>query len=138
MAQSVEPKEYRLLGRKIPYIEGPLKVTGRAEYTDDIKRPGMLVGRLLRSPWAHARLRKVDVSEARAMPGVYAVLTGEKYPTQFGVLPITHDETMIAVDKARYVGDILAAVAAKDELTAERAIDAIRVEADVLPDYTDP
>ncbi|MCI4344498.1 MAG: hypothetical protein L3J87_02600, partial [Thermoplasmata archaeon] len=121
-------EELRLLGSRIPYIEGPLKVTGRAEYTDDIKRPGMLVGRLLRSPWPHARLRSIDTSAARAMPGVYAVLTGEKYPTPFGVLPITHDETAIAVDKARYIGDIIAAVAARDELTAERALAAIRVD----------
>jgi 4-hydroxybenzoyl-CoA reductase subunit alpha len=129
---------YRLLGGRIPYVEGPLKVTGRAEYTDDIKRPGMLVGRLLRSPWPHARLRRIDTAEARATPGVFAVLTGERYPTPFGVLPITHDETAIAVDKARYNGDIIAAVAAADELTAERALARIRVEIDPLPEYADP
>lgn len=127
-----------LLGGRIPYLDGPLKVTGRAEYTDDIKRSGMLVGRLLRSPWPHARIRSVDTSAARAMPGVFAVLTGEKYPTPFGVLPITHDETAIAVDKARYIGDIVAAVAAQDELTAERALASIRVDAEPLPDYADP
>ncbi|MCI4351302.1 MAG: xanthine dehydrogenase family protein molybdopterin-binding subunit [Thermoplasmata archaeon] len=130
--------EMRLLGTRIPYVEGPLKVTGRAEYTDDIKRPGMLVGRLLRSPWPHARLRSIDTRAARAMPGVFAVLTGEKYPTPFGVLPITHDETAIAVDKARYIGDIIAAVAAQDELTAERALATIQVDVEVLPEYTDP
>lgn len=128
----------RLLGGRIPYIEGPLKVTGRAEYTDDIKRPGLLVGRLLRSPHAHARLRSIDVSAARAMPGVYAVLTGERYPTPFGVLPITRDETAIAVGKVRYLGDIVAAVAAADEPTAERALAAIRVEYEVLPEHVDP
>ncbi len=127
----------RLLGSRIPYIEGPLKVSGRATYTDDLRRPGMLVGRLLRSPHAHARLRSIDVSAARAMPGVHAVLTGDRYPTPFGVLPITHDETALAVGKARYIGDIVAAVAADDELTAERALAAIRVEYDLLPEYTD-
>jgi len=132
------PPPYRLLGGRIPYVEGPLKVTGRAEYTDDIQRPGMLVGRLLRSPWPHARLRSIDASAARALPGVFAVLTGEKYPTPFGVLPITHDETAIAVDKARYIGDIIAAVAAADERTAERAISLIKVDAEVLPEYSDP
>ncbi|MCI4365582.1 MAG: xanthine dehydrogenase family protein molybdopterin-binding subunit [Thermoplasmata archaeon] len=137
MATTGSP-EYRLLGTKIPYIEGPLKVTGRAEYTDDIQRPGMLVGRLLRSPWAHARLRSIDVTEARALPGVFAVLTGEKYPTPFGVLPITHDETAIAVDKVRYIGDIVAAVAASDERTAEAALAKIRIDVEVLPDYSDP
>ena len=111
---SAPSRPTRLLGSKIPYVEGPLKVTGRAEYTDDIHRPGELVGRLLRSPWPHARLRSVDVTTARALPGVFAVLTGEKYPTPFGVLPITHDETAIAVGKARYIGDIVAAVAARE------------------------
>jgi 4-hydroxybenzoyl-CoA reductase subunit alpha len=133
-----ESQPYRLLGTRIPYVEGPLKVTGRAEYTDDIKRSGMLVGRLLRSPWAHARIRSIQVDEARKLPGVYAVLTGEKYPTPFGVLPITHDETALAVGKARYIGDILAAVAAVDEPTAERALQLIHVDAEPLPEYTDP
>ncbi|MCI4358172.1 MAG: xanthine dehydrogenase family protein molybdopterin-binding subunit [Thermoplasmata archaeon] len=130
--------KFRLLGGRIPYVEGPLKVTGRAEYTDDIKRPGMLYGGLLRSPWPHARLVSIDVSSARSLPGVYAVLTGEKYPTPFGVLPITHDETAIAVGKARYIGDIIAAVAATDERTAELAMAAIRVEVEPLPEYADP
>jgi len=132
------PGPYRILGGRIPYVEGPLKVTGRAEYTDDIQRPGMLVGRVLRSPWPHARLRSIDTSAARALPGVFAVLTGEKYPTPFGVLPITHDETAIAVGKARYIGDIIAAVAAMDERTAERALSLIRVDFEPLPEYADP
>lgn len=130
--------ETHLLGGRIPYVEGPLKVTGRAEYTDDLRRPGMLVARLLRSPHAHARIVTINTAAARAMPGVHAVLTGEKYPTPFGVLPITHDETALAVGKVRYIGDIVAAVAAEDELTAERALAAIRVEYAVLPDHTDP
>ena len=132
------PPAYRLLGSRIPYVEGPLKVTGRAEYTDDIQRPGQLVGRLLRSPWPHARLRSIDTTEARALPGVAAVLTGERYPTPFGVLPITHDETAIAVGKARYIGDIVAAVAAVDERTAEEALAKIRFDVEPLPEYSDP
>ena len=138
MASSAPSGPYRLLGQRIPYVEGPLKVTGRAEYTDDIQRPGMLVGRLLRSPWPHARIRSVDVAGARALPGVYAVLTGEKYPTPFGVLPITHDETALAVGKVRYIGDIVAAVAAQDERTAEEALALVRVEVEPLPEHTDP
>ncbi|HXQ93611.1 MAG TPA: xanthine dehydrogenase family protein molybdopterin-binding subunit [Thermoplasmata archaeon] len=137
MAEAHTPP-YRLIGGRIPYIEGPLKVTGRAEYTDDIRRPGQLVARLLRSPWPHARLRSIDVSRAKAMPGVAAVMTGEKYPTPFGVLPITHDETAIAVGKVRYIGDIVAAVAAVDEATADRALRAIVVDVEPLPEYTDP
>jgi 4-hydroxybenzoyl-CoA reductase subunit alpha len=135
---SAESPGYRLIGGRIPYVEGPLKVTGRAEYTDDLRRPGMLVARLLRSPWPHARLRSIDTSRARELPGVFAVLTGEKYPTPFGVLPITHDETAIAVDKARYNGDIIAAVAAQDEVTAEAALALIEVDAEPLPEHSDP
>ncbi|MFY9717746.1 MAG: xanthine dehydrogenase family protein molybdopterin-binding subunit [Thermoplasmata archaeon] len=135
---SSTPGPYRLIGTKVPYVEGPLKVTGRAEYTDDIRRSGQLVGRLLRSPWAHARLVSIDTRAARAHPGVHAVLTGEKYPIPFGVLPITHDETAIAVDKSRYIGDIVAAVAAEDERTAEEALALIRFQVDPLPEYPDP
>jgi len=129
---------YRLLGTRVPYVEGPLKVTGRAEYTDDIQRPGQLVGRLLRSPWPHARIRSIDVRAARALPGVYAVLTGEKYPTAFGVLPITRDETALAVGKTRYIGDIVVAVAARDERTAEDALAAVRIDIEPLPEHSDP
>lgn len=132
------PPVTRLLGGRIPYIEGPLKVSGRAEYTDDLKRPGLLVARLLRSPHAHARITSIDVTGARAHPGVAAVLTGERYPTPFGVLPITHDETAIAVDKVRYIGDIVAAVAAVDEPTAEAALAKVRVTYEPLPEHVDP
>ena len=136
---SVTPRdEYPTPRRTDPLRRGSAQGHRRAEYTDDIKRPGMLFGGLLRSPWPHARLVSIDVSAARAIPGVYAVLTGEKYPTPFGVLPITHDETAIAVGKARYIGDIIAAVAASDERTAERALGAIRVESEPLPEYADP
>ncbi len=135
---SAESREYRILGGRIPYVEGPLKVTGRAEYTDDLRRPGMLVARLLRSPWPHARLRSIDVRRAREYPGVFAVLTGDRYPTPFGVLPITHDETAIAVGKARYIGDIIAAVAAQDEVTAEAALALIDADVEPLPEYSDP
>ena len=130
--------DLHLLGSKIPYIEGPLKVSGRATYTDDLRRPGQLVGRVLRSVWPHARLVAIDVRAARAMPGVFAVITGDRYPTAFGVLPITRDETALAVGKTRYIGDIVAAVAAVDERTAEAALAQIKVTAEPLPDYPDP
>jgi 4-hydroxybenzoyl-CoA reductase subunit alpha len=128
---------YRYIGGRIPYVEGPLKVTGRAEYTDDLKRPNQLIGRVLRSPWPHARLRSIDVRRALAIPGVHAVLTGERYPTTFGVLPITHDETAIAVGKTRYIGDIIAAIAADSERTAEQAMAAIDVDIEPLPEHSD-
>ncbi len=138
MSDGSPTEPLRLLGGRIPYVEGPLKVTGRAEYTDDIQRPNQLIGRILRSPWPHARIRAIDTSAARALPGVVAVLTGEKYPTPFGVLPITHDETALAVGKTRYIGDMVAAVAAVDELTAERALALIKVDVEPLADHPDP
>jgi 4-hydroxybenzoyl-CoA reductase alpha subunit len=129
---------FRLIGRRVPLVDGPLKVTGRAEYTDDLKRPGMLVARLLKSVHAHARIASIDVTEARRLPGVSAVLTGERFPTPFGVLPMTHDETALAVDKVRFYGEWVAAVAARDERTCEEAFRRIRVEYVPLPSYDDP
>ncbi|MDE1838041.1 MAG: molybdopterin-dependent oxidoreductase [Euryarchaeota archaeon] len=129
---------YRLIGKRVPLIDASLKVTGRAEYTDDLKRPGMLVGRLLKSIHPHANLRRVDADGARQLPGVAAVLTGERYPTPFGVLPMTHDETALAVDRVRFLGEHVAAVAAVDEETCERAFDKIKVDYEPLPVYDDP
>lgn len=129
---------YRLIGRRLPLVDAALKVTGRAEYTDDLKRPGLLVGRLLKSTQAHARIVEVEVSAARALPGVAAVLTGERFPTPFGVLPMTHDETALAVEKVRHYGEWVAAVAAQDEETCEEAFRRIRVRYEPLPVYDDP
>ncbi len=129
---------YHLIGKRTPLIDAALKVTGRAEYTDDIKRPGMLVGRLLKSVHPHARIRSIDVEEARRHPGVAAVLTGDRYPTPFGVLPMTHDETALAVGRVRFLGEHVAAVAAVDEETCERAFELIHVEYEPLPVYDDP
>ncbi len=129
---------YRLIGRRLPLVDAALKVTGRAEYTDDLKRPGLLVGRLLKSTQAHARIAGVDVSAARALPGVAAVLTGRRFPTPFGVLPMTHDETALAVEKVRHYGEWVAAVAAVDEETCEKALRRIEVRYEPLPVYDDP
>jgi 4-hydroxybenzoyl-CoA reductase subunit alpha len=129
---------HHLIGRRVPLVDAALKVTGRAEYTDDLKRPGMLVGKLYKSIHPHARIRRIDVEAARKVPGVAAILTGERYPTPFGVLPITHDETALAVDRVRFLGEDVAAVAALDEETCERAFEKIRVEYDPLPVYDDP
>ncbi len=137
MASAPAPP-YRLLGSRVPYVDGPLKVTGRAEYTDDLQRPGQLVAKALRSPYPHARLRSIDVAAAKAVPGVAAVLLGDRYPTPFGVLPITRDETALAVGKVRYLGDLVAAVAATDERTCEEALARLQVEYETLPDHPDP
>ncbi len=113
-----------VVGKPTPLVDGRSKVTGRGIYTDDIKLPGMLVGRILRSPLPYARIASIDVSRAEALPGVRAVVTGRESTAAFGVLPVSQDETAMAVDRVLYVGDCVAGVAADDE---EIALEACRL-----------
>lgn len=113
------------------------KVTGKAVYGIDLSLPGMLHGKILRSPYPHARIKAVDISAAEALPGVRAVLTGLELECKpFGIA--IADELPLAVDRVRYVGDEVAAVAAVDLQTAERAIKAIKVEYEEMPAVYDP
>jgi 4-hydroxybenzoyl-CoA reductase alpha subunit len=121
-----------VVGQPIPKVDGAAKVTGVAVYADDILLPRMLHCRILRSPHPHARILGVDVSAARRIPGVQAVITGHDLPIRFGILPVSQDERALEAEKVRYVGDPVAAVAAVDEETAAAALDAIRVEYEVL------
>jgi 4-hydroxybenzoyl-CoA reductase subunit alpha len=127
----------KLIGQSIPRIDGPHKVTGRAIYADDIKLPGMLYGALLRSPLAHARIKRIDVSKARALPGVKDVITGVDTPQiKYGnwrLVPESQDELPLAVDRVRFIGDEVAAVAALDPDIAQRALELIEVEYEELP-----
>ncbi len=126
--------EYSILNSRAPKVDAADKVTGRALYTDDMKLPGMLRGAILHSPVAHARIARLDVSKARALPGVAAVITAEDVgAVKYGVSPARYDETMLAVDRVRYVGDEVAAVAAVDMETALRALALIEVEYEELP-----
>ena len=109
------------------------KATGQAIYADDIQLPRMLHAKILRSPHAHARIVSIDFSKALKLPGVVAVLQGSEMPTRYGVIPWTEDEQALVTDKARYVGDEVACLAAVDELTAEEALEAIKVEYEILP-----
>jgi len=127
---------FHTIGRRNRKVEGLAKVTGRAVYADDIALPRMLHAKLLRSIHAHARLRSIDASAALAMPGVHAVITGKDLPAYFGIIPWTEDEQALCEDKARYVGDAIAAVAADSEYLAEEALRRIRVEYEVLPAIT--
>ena len=119
-------------------IEGLDKSTGRAVYTDDITLPGMLHGKILRSPHAHARIVSIDTAAAQALLGVHGVITGQDMPTTYGIIPWTPDEHPLCVDRVRYIGDGVAAVAAVDEDTALRALDLIEVVYEVLPAFFDP
>ena len=130
--------DQHLIGFSQRKIEGLDKSTGRAVFTDDIQLPGMLHGKILRSPHPHARIVSVDVSEALALEGVHGVVTGRDMPTRYGIIPWTPDEYPLALDRVRYIGDGVAAVAAVDEDTALRALSLIRVEYEELPAFLDP
>jgi len=126
-----------VVGTNVIRVDAREKVTGAAWYTDDFQFPGMLHGVLLRSPLPHARILHVDASRARALPGVKAVITGAEAPqVRYGnwrLVPDSQDETPLAVDKVRFIGDEVAAVAAVDRETAEEALERIRVEYEELP-----
>ena len=119
-------------------VEGLEKSTGRAVYTDDVTLPGMLHGKILRSPHPHARILSIDTSRAEALDGVHAVITGRDMPIQYGIIPWTQDEYPLCLDRVRYIGDGVAAVAAIDEDTAIEALSLISVEYQELPSFLDP
>jgi 4-hydroxybenzoyl-CoA reductase subunit alpha len=127
-----------IIGKRMPMTDAYQKVTGSGRYSDDLAVPGMLYGRMLHSPHAHARIVSIDTSEAEALPGVKVVATGKDAPRPYGILPIGHDECVFAVDKARYIGDNIAAVAAITPAIAEEALRLIRVEYEPLPAWFDP
>src|SRR6266508_6675775 len=104
----------RIVGRPYPKVDAAAKVTGQTKFADDLFLPRMLHCKLLRSKVAHARLTRVDACNALAMPGVVAVATGRDLPVSFGILPVAQDEHALAIDRVRYVGDPIAAVAAID------------------------
>src|SRR5206468_6695060 len=118
----------RVIGKPLPKVDAAAKVTGRAIYADDMLPARTLHCRILRSPHPYARIRSIDTSAARRIPGVIAVITGADLPIKFGILPVTQDERALEHEKVRYVGDPIAAVAATDEEIAAAACDAIDVE----------
>ncbi|MGI9180789.1 MAG: xanthine dehydrogenase family protein molybdopterin-binding subunit [Longimicrobiaceae bacterium] len=130
--------ELNVIGSRMRKTDGLAKSTGRARYTDDITLPGMLHGKILRSPHPHARILSIDTSEAEALPGVFATVTGAEMPIPYGIIVWTPDEQALATDKVRYIGDAVAAVAAVDEDTANRAVKLIRVEYELLEPILDP
>ena len=127
---------YNVVGRPETRLDGADKVTGKAVYTVDVELPGMAYGKILRSPYAHARVKRVDARKAEVLPGVYAVITRDDQ-RGLGMFGAAYkDQTIVAIDKVRYVGDPVAAVAAIDEATAEEALNLIDVEYDELPAVT--
>jgi len=130
--------DLRYIGRRSRRVDGPRKSTGEERYTDDLTLPGMLHGKILRSPHPHARIVSVKTARAAAMDGVHAVITGADMPIPYGIIPWTRDEHALAVDAVRFVGDAVAAVAAVDEDTANAALELIDVEYEPLPAFLDP
>ncbi|MBM4423789.1 MAG: aldehyde oxidase [Chloroflexi bacterium] len=127
--------ELTLIGKPLPKVDALGKVTGETKYADDLAMPRMLHAKILGCHYPHARIKHIGTARAQALPGVVAIITGADLPVKYGNLPVSQDETGLAGDKGRFVGDPIAAVAAVDEETAERAIDLIDVEYEELPAF---
>ncbi len=124
-----------IVGVGRPYIEAEKKVRGAAEYADDLSSRNTLYCKFLRSIHPHARILSIDTSAARALEGVHYMAVGKELPIPFGVLPISQDETAMAVDKVRYAGEIVAAVAADTEEIAKEACNKIKVEYEIIREF---
>jgi 4-hydroxybenzoyl-CoA reductase subunit alpha len=135
-------KTHRIIGKRLPRIDSKDKVTGKALYTDDMSLPGMLCGLILRSPLPHAKIIRIDTSKALKVSGVKAIVTAEDTPKiKFGIISRSAkymDEYPLAVDKVRFIGEEVAAVAATDADAAMEALDLIEVQYEELPAVFDP
>ncbi len=127
----------RNIGADAPLLDGAARASGGVTFVEDVRLPGMLQGKFLRSPHAHARVVSIDTSAALRVPGVKAIITGRDTPRRYGVLPVGHDETALATDKVRYAGQEVAAVAATSAEAAERAVEQLQVAYEILPPYLD-
>src|SRR5678816_361804 len=121
-------KDFKVIGKPFRKVDARAKCVGQTKFADDIVLPRMLFCKLLRSHVAHALIKSIDVSKALALPGVFAVVTGKDFPIPYGILPVSQDEHTLCIDKVRFIGDPVAAVAAVDEDTAFDALDLIEVE----------
>src|SRR5215471_10620397 len=131
----------RYLGKDMARIEDATLLTGRAEFADNVAFPGMLFAAILRSPHAHARIKRIDTSKARALAGVVAIATGEDakaWSEPVPGFPIGWAGHCLALDKVRFVGEPVAAVAATSRYIAEDALDLIDVEYELLAPIVDP
>jgi CO/xanthine dehydrogenase Mo-binding subunit len=136
MKRATQATETPQVGRSVPRLESWLKVTGRAEYVHNLRLPGMLYGKIFRSTLAHGRIKRIDVSAAQALAGVYRVVTSrevcEVIPEPY-YGPAFHDQPILAIDKVRYVGEPVAVVLAADPHVAEEAAHLIEAEYEELP-----
>ncbi|MFQ5583916.1 MAG: molybdopterin cofactor-binding domain-containing protein, partial [Calditrichia bacterium] len=133
--EKISAEELKIVGKPLPYLDARKKVTGEAKYSDDFHFPDTLHCKFLRSPHPHARIESIHTSEAKKIPGVRYVLTGKELPEKFGILPISQDQTALAIEKVKYIGEIVAAVAADTEEIAETALKHIGVNYKPLKAY---
>ena len=131
-------REFSVIGTGVTRKDGPKKVKGEHQFADDIQFPMMLHGRIKRSDIAHGRILSIDTSKAEILPGVKAVLIGEEAPISYGIVPQMPTEYALAYKKVLFHGEPVAAVAAVDAETAEKALDLIEIEYELLPVYTTP
>jgi 4-hydroxybenzoyl-CoA reductase alpha subunit len=128
-----------VVGKREPMLDAWEKATGRARFTDDLTLPRMLYGKILRSPFSHAKILRVDLSGAEKVMGVKGAISGKDIPKKkYGIVPMAKDEYALAIDKVRYIGDEVAAVVATSLDAAEEAISKIRVDYEELPSVFDP
>src|SRR6266446_1455327 len=124
---------FNVVGKPFRKVDARAKCTGQTRFADDIVLPRMLYCKILRSHEPHAIIKNIDTSKASALPGVIAVLTGKDLPIPYGILPISQDEHALCIDKVRFIGDPVAAVAAIDEDVGFDAMNLIEVEYERLP-----
>lgn len=128
-----------VVGKRLPMLDALEKATGQARFTDDLSLPGMLFGKILRSPHPHAKILHVDLSGALKVKGVRGAISGKDIPKKkYGIVPMAKDEYALAIEKVRYIGDEVAAVVATSLDAAEEAILKIKVDYQVLPAVFDP
>src|SRR6266511_876339 len=127
--------DLKVIGKPFRKVDARAKCTGQTRFADDIVLPRMLYCKILRSHEPHAIIKNIDTSKASALPGVIAVLTGKDLPIPYGILPVSQDEHALCVDKVRFIGDPVAAVAATSEETATAALDLITVEYEPLTSF---
>lgn len=125
-------KDFKVIGKPFRKVDARAKCVGQTKFADDIVLPRMLFCKILRSHLPHALIKNIDVSKALALPGVFAVITGKDLPISYGILPVSQDEHALCIDKVRFIGDPVAAVAAIDEDVAFDAMNLIEVEYEPL------
>src|SRR5947207_9686601 len=127
---------FNVVGKPFRKVDARAKCTGQTKFADDIVLPRMLYCKILRTHEPHALIKNIDLSKALALPGVISIITGKDLPIPYGILPVSQDEHALCIDKVRFIGDPVAAVAAIDEDVAFDAMNLIEVQYERLQTIT--